>query len=93
MRNGARPRRKPTEAAPREAQPAEQQMRLSEEPAASGSEDIVELLVRVPIDVLRRGPIEPLEAAASGDSAEFVGWQPGCPARPGRGFHGARRSR
>ena len=70
MRNGARPRRKSPDAAPGVAEPSEQEPVRGEEPAASGSDDVVELLVRVPIEVLRRGPIEPVESYEPADSPE-----------------------
>jgi hypothetical protein len=62
VRNGARPRRKSSVAAPG----------LSQSPEIQGVEEVVELPVRVPIKAPRGEPVEPPEAAPEAESAETL---------------------
>jgi len=81
MRNGARPRRKSTVAAPGLSQSPEIQSPQVRPPevrppedefAAQGGEEVVELPVRVPIEALRGEPIELPDAAPEAESAQTL---------------------
>ena len=69
MRNGARPRRKPPVAPPGLSQSPEVRS-PEDEFAAQGGEEVVELLVRAPIEALRGEPPEPPDAAPEAESVE-----------------------